>query len=149
MKKILTFFTFSVFCFALTAQTAVKENFSFEAPDATFASNDGGDGYRSETLKSSIQLNVFPISYETIIKDVDKNVKDNMQVVDSGSKTIGTHAGYLQKVKLGGTDGFIGLSFFIPSGEKETIVLHGSYPMSEDAALYDKYLAAFESLAKK
>ncbi len=149
MKKILTLLSFSIFCFSLFAQTAVKKNFSFEAPDATFASNDIGDGYRSEELKSSIQLNLFPISYETIIKDVDTNVKDNMQIVSSEPKTIGIHKGYLQKVKLGGSDGFIGLSFFIPSGEKETVVLHGSYPISQDAELFEKYLVAFESLAKK
>ena len=149
MKKFLTLLSFSVFCISLSAQTAVKTNFSFDAPDATFASNDMGDGYRSEELKSSIQLNVFPISYDAIIKDVDKNVKSNMQIVESEPKMIGAHKGYLQKVKLGGEDGFIGLSFFIPSGEKETVVLHGSYPIAQDAELFEKYLAAFESLAKK
>lgn len=149
MKKFLTFFSFSILCFTISAQTSVMDKFSFEAPDATFASNEMGDGYRSETLKSSIQLNVFPISYDIIVKDVDKNVKDNMQIVSSEQKTLGGYEGYLQKVKLGGEDGFIGLSFFVASSEKETIVLHGSYPIAQDGDLFDKYLNAFESLAKK
>ena len=148
MKKFLTSISFLVFCFALSAQTATKKNFDFAAPDATFVMNEAGDGYRSQELKSSIQLNVFPISYETIIKDVDNNVKDNMKVVSSAKKTIGKHEGYLQKVHLGGADGYVGLSFFLPTDDG-TIVLHGSYPQAEEAALYEKYLQAFESLASK
>ena len=149
MKKILTIFSFLFVCFSISAQTAVKNDFSFKAPDATFSSNEMGDGYRSEELKSSIQLNIFPISYELIVKDVDKNVKDNMQIVSSEPRTIGGHKGYLQKVKLDGEGGFIGLSFFVASSEKETIVLHGSYPVAQDAMLFEKYISAFETLAKE
>jgi len=148
MKRFLTSISFLVFCFALSAQSSAKKNFDFAAPDASFVKNEAGDGYRSQELKSSIQLNVFPISYETIIKDVDNNVKDNMKVVSSEPKSIGAHKGYLQKVHLGGADGFVGLSFFLPT-EDGTIVMHGSYPQGEEAALYEKYLKAFESLATK
>jgi len=104
MKRFLTSISFLVFCFALSAQSISMKNFDFAAPDASFVKNEAGDGYRSQELKSSIQLNIFPVSYETIIKDVDNNVKDKKAtfkkcIWEEKMASLGFHFSYQQKME--------------------------------------------------